>query len=1330
MSRHQEQPRSPVPKGLKIIDISDIAEQEAQDRAEKELHETKRENNGVTRWERFVEGTKNLGKNVALGLTKYYRRNKALREVRSGIETSGNIYSGRGSESHDKHDNERAINAIMNRFDESHSPDEVLQLGERVMHARADQPVNTETAQFKSQIFDLIGRFASTQTMTEEQFNAEKLALYNSYFHGESGAKRPAVAAYADNALEIAQSARSGVIHIDSLKEIESSTTVTLGIAKSKYKTQANFNIIDKTIDSLQRSQLTSWISPTIISAGAATAIGLMNVGRGVAMKGVNLATFGLAGAAVTGAISGFNENTRLKGERATVARSLARGEQASPEAARRIEMGQYVLEMRSADDLITSFRRDFCDGDNKLKELSEGGASVALKSLAEIEARIKFRDTHNVDTISYAGDESETLHTDLMVMRAQMKVQLARNMGITTGELRQRLTTESEQFLTSMATEKTEKDRLERDFRLSRAIKTGFRNGAIGLGVGMGIQEVTAFFNNNTEGLVEHFTDSSSRGVGQQTYLHALAKWIHGDTAVPGTPSSILRMLSPSHTDMVALPGGGSINVNLPTGYALTDFGGGNAELSLPGGVKIPLMIDPTTGNFDSASLTALHQAGLQDINGMTNVIQTTATTTHTENAHQYLQGKNLGPDWYKRTKHLQRWLANDTPMHRDPVSGKLLGADFNELRAYHHGVGGSGFTASGDAQLRIDMKEFARNASGEQIQGSIQHGVIGRAAKAVHEGRMFWELTPEKGGPTFRVPFHVNTDGTVTADIPKTSPIYGMVFGRDSHGHMTEKAWMSEIIEERLDKTGKVRDYLTYASQNHGGHHLGDVTITDTVIQDAPEIETTITALQSIPTIVPGVEQTFVPFIPVFWGGRKELERAAIMNPFLYGYNGNNNKREDIPSEALRKDPDAKLNAHQEISNYLASQSHEYRTMLQALSLQIREPMSPETRVAIAIPAAGHQEGKNIYETLTSYSKQTADPKTYELVVFVNYPMTDKDGSPVKPDATYSEILRFKKDYPNIPVRVMQRPLLRKDAKIGNIRKILNDSIMLRQQQRGKDAPDLIVISNDADNKGISQNYIEDFIKSFDKNPKKDAFMGNLDWDPEALIQYPEIFVGAKIDQYLTALNRKHKNKMTSSGANFAFRSSMYAAVGGYDETATLAEDVTLGRAIMNGRRNNGAIGYNQRSLLYTSARRSIAALKQGHAHIEQWDQLPFGADDELRKNASISSGSEPDFNDPTYVNGLKNRIESIVDRTLSVFSKWDGGLAKDDDRYKKVLKALGISYKITKKGGIEITDMQSFVTKLKQNKALALLRRDNIIGIEGKREELIRAKKEVYG
>jgi hypothetical protein len=67
---------------------------------------------------------------------------------------------------------------------------------------------------------------------------------------------------------------------------------------------------------------------------------------------------------------------------------------------------------------------------------------------------------------------------------------------------------------------------------------------------------------------------------------------------------------------------------------------------------------------------------------------------------------------------------------------------------------------------------------------------------------------------------------------------------------------------------------------------------------------------------------------------------------------------------------------------------------------------------------------------------------------------------------------------------------------VRIGNIRKILTDAALLRAQSAGIKR-DVLLLSNDADNKGISRDYVNSFVKYFSEHPDQEGGVGDLCFD-----------------------------------------------------------------------------------------------------------------------------------------------------------------------------------------------------------------------------------------
>ncbi len=401
---------------------------------------------------------------------------------------------------------------------------------------------------------------------------------------------------------------------------------------------------------------------------------------------------------------------------------------------------------------------------------------------------------------------------------------------------------------------------------------------------------------------------------------------------------------------------------------------------------------------------------------------------------------------------------------------------------------------------------------------------------------------------------------------------------------------------------------------------------------------------------------------------------------------------------SETLKRDPKAKLDHYREIDGYFSRQEKGYMKEVERFSKEAGE-MDPNCELSVCIPVAGHQEGANIYRTLEGFKNQTAPKEKFEVVLMVNHPDVDPSGRAVKPDQTMNEIARFQKDNPDMRIRVIYKVFPLAEAKIGTIRKLANDVAMYRHHARGEGAKDLILVSNDADMKGVSPEYVGSMLKDFAAKPNVDAIRGELDWDLEAYANNPMVHIGTRLFQYLGIYGRSRSGGMTSSGANFAYRSSIYSAVGGHARMGG-GEDVLIGQMIVSARGTKDALAHGASSSTrnFSSARRSEAAVAKGVSPVEQW-VAGFGAFDSVR-TYELKPGEKINYEDPTVVAKFKVDLENVLNRTVDVYESGDR-LGKGSKMYRKCIGLLGIEYKVEKLGGKEkvvVTNMDRLVNGLK--------------------------------
>ena len=425
---------------------------------------------------------------------------------------------------------------------------------------------------------------------------------------------------------------------------------------------------------------------------------------------------------------------------------------------------------------------------------------------------------------------------------------------------------------------------------------------------------------------------------------------------------------------------------------------------------------------------------------------------------------------------------------------------------------------------------------------------------------------------------------------------------------------------------------------------------------------------------------------------------------------------KRRKGFSERLRNNPDAVLDPRTEIEDYIGRMDSERREALEGM-VEKAEPMSETVKIVVAIPVNGSQEGKNIYKTLQWYSGQVdadgnpLDPSSYEIVLYVNKP-TDREW-----DETTSEIQRFMADHPNMPIRLIQREYKPSEARIGRIRRDMTDLTLARQAKRSSDE-DLVIVSNDADCKGLGESYIATIMEQVDAQ-SVDGLSGRLEWDPTTNTESPLYHMGVKFMQMLDVIDRHptpqsgREARYRYPGANFAFRSSMYAAIGGYDAGSTKAEDVVLGKTIKLARKGSDkfkGIGfYGGDNVVYTDSRRGVYAFNKGYPPSMQWSKLSFGASDEAREGVELQDTINYDVlldEDPKGINAIRQKrarakfeseLARFIEQTLEEYSivsdettYHDGmRLPKDVEMALRAIKALRIEADIDVSGGkIKIT------------------------------------------
>lgn len=323
---------------------------------------------------------------------------------------------------------------------------------------------------------------------------------------------------------------------------------------------------------------------------------------------------------------------------------------------------------------------------------------------------------------------------------------------------------------------------------------------------------------------------------------------------------------------------------------------------------------------------------------------------------------------------------------------------------------------------------------------------------------------------------------------------------------------------------------------------------------------------------------------------------------------------------SPDLKDNPKTKLDFEKTVRWYLDRQKPEYRQALEALDATIGVPMNDETRMALCIPVAAHQEGKNIYKTLEQYTAQKdLDPKQYEIILFLNAP------TEANRDTTHEEVLRFQKNHPDMPVRVATATFSKGSVRYGTYIKYAYDLALLRALKRQNPVEkDLLIATGDADLLAIDPTYIASNIAIMNSPEGKrlDAALAAQDLDHRILDAYPTFKATLRFSQYQEAQSRKGipgvlNPNIQTQGRTTILRGSTLAGIGGVNSSSPAGADIELGQMINFARgakkwdipAQDQTIAYNAQTHIETSARRELATYLSGKTLTETWSKFDEG-------------------------------------------------------------------------------------------------------------------------
>ncbi|MGH7237939.1 MAG: hypothetical protein ACREGF_05375, partial [Candidatus Saccharimonadales bacterium] len=234
------------------------------------------------------------------------------------------------------------------------------------------------------------------------------------------------------------------------------------------------------------------------------------------------------------------------------------------------------------------------------------------------------------------------------------------------------------------------------------------------------------------------------------------------------------------------------------------------------------------------------------------------------------------------------------------------------------------------------------------------------------------------------------------------------------------------------------------------------------------------------------------------------------------------------------------------------------------------------------VCIPVSAAHESNNIYKTLSLYAQQNADAKQRAVVLLnVNWKQ-ELESNPTSQAAiqkTIQEIKRAKTAFPELKIAAFQKKWTpemvrqRKELLYGEVVKVLYDVASMSMEKAIRTGrhtnKDSLIITNDADAKGLRSNYLNTYLNALNRYPDSDAFTGLIRFGTETHGQYPGFGISTNIMMLLSLAssrtNAQYKASPSTPGANSGFRMSSFAAMGGSDgDLDGAGADTMLGRKL----------------------------------------------------------------------------------------------------------------------------------------------------------------------
>jgi len=623
-------------------------------------------------------------------------------------------------------------------------PDIKDMIEKEIGEERQELNSDPETESIKNELKQAINKFADG-LINEADFEEIKRKIFLKLKGLKSQKMIKDSETYVDNFLEIAtkvkqikDNIKASANHKEKLAKFDFEINLILGKAKDGIKTEKNYNLAERTIESLRKTKLGSLINETTLAAAVGLTYSISSALSQQVMrsKAMAVGTIGLS-AAVSASYAGVKESQMQKREKETLeVRSASnvlnikdekektqkeiedlenfiktnkdqREEKIAKKKIKNLKERQkelnaregFIYKKKKASELTNSLNQSFFNieenGDKIEKTFnSSEDLNKALNNLAEIEARLEISNEKNIDLISYSQITNvEKERQELLKAKWTAKKYLNSLPESINSDWENKLQKLKNVYRHELLKDKDsgveKKDKLFNKYKNKKVLKKAAQALVVGASVGLVFQEGFALFSDKQEGLIENLFKGSDHDLGEKnTALMALKEYIVG-----GNTEKIEEIITDNC--LVELPKGVNLSLNPDGTYNLVK---GSDVLANN------LSFNPD-GTFSEEAKSILEESNINFTETET-IIDPGETETITIPTDQYI---SENADKFKEINR-QLWFDNDTPMY-EGTDGKLYGADLNELKTQWGGNNGSGINLETNS---YEMSVFNMEADG----------------------------------------------------------------------------------------------------------------------------------------------------------------------------------------------------------------------------------------------------------------------------------------------------------------------------------------------------------------------------------------------------------------------------------------------------------------------------------------------------------------------------------------------------------------------------------------------------------------------------------------